>query len=96
VSPLAPPSAGGLVEVVDVVRWVSANGMKPVLVGLVAGLAGAVTVATALRSVLFQISPFDPLALGAVVAALVIASGAACYLPARRAAAPDPMLALRQ
>jgi putative ABC transport system permease protein len=79
----------------DVMRWVFASGMRPVLIGLGLGLVGALVVASALRSLLFEVAPADPLALGTVTVVLLLASGAACYLPARRAAAMDPIIALR-
>jgi putative ABC transport system permease protein len=79
----------------DVMRWVFANGMAPVLIGVGAGLTAAVATAVALRSSLFGISPTDPLALGTVALVLLATSGLACYLPARRAAALDPIAALR-
>jgi predicted permease len=79
----------------DVMRWVFGEGMKPVVIGLAAGIAGAVGVAAALRSLLFGITATDPVALSGVVVLLLVTSGFACYLPARRAAALDPMVALR-
>jgi putative ABC transport system permease protein len=79
----------------DVLRWVFANGMQPVAIGLILGLAGAVAIAASLRSLLYGIGPADPISLGAVIATLLAASGLACYLPARRAANLDPMRALR-
>jgi predicted permease len=79
----------------DVMRWVFASGMRPVLVGLAAGLAGTMLVARIFRSLLFGITPADPLSLGTVVVILMFTAGLACYLPARRAAALDPMIALR-
>ena len=79
----------------DVMRWVFAKGMQPVLIGLVAGLVAAVAIARAARTLLFGITPTDPLSLGAVVAVLLLTSALACYLPARRAAALDPITALR-
>jgi putative ABC transport system permease protein len=73
----------------DVVRWVPVSGMRPVLIGLVAGLGGAVSVATALRSLLFEVTPTDPISIAGVALVLLLASGLACYLPARRAARLD-------
>jgi predicted permease len=80
---------------IDVLRWVLTSGMQPVLGGLVVGLAAAIAAARTLRSLLYGVSPVDPPALGAVVIVLLSASGLACYLPARRAAALDPTIALR-
>jgi putative ABC transport system permease protein len=79
----------------DVVRWVFSSGMRPALIGLGAGLAGAIAIATGLRSLLFGITPADPVSLGGVALVLLVSSGLACYLPARRAARLDPMMALR-
>ena len=80
----------------DLMRWVFVSGMRPVIGGLAVGLGGAVAVAVILRSLLFEISPADPLSLGTVVGVLVAVSCLACYLPARRAAGIDPMVTLRQ
>jgi putative ABC transport system permease protein len=79
----------------DILRWVFSQGMRPVLIGLAAGLAGAIAIATALRSLLFEIAPTDPVSLGSVALILLLTSGLACYLPARRAARMDPITALR-
>jgi hypothetical protein len=79
----------------DVMRSVFAGGMRPVLIGLAAGVVASVAVASALRSLLFGITPADPASLGTVVLVLLPTSGLACYLPARRAAALDPIVALR-
>jgi predicted permease len=79
----------------DVMRWVFASGMRPVLIGLGIGLAATIAIARALRGVLFGITPTDPLSLSIVVAVLLVTSGLACYLPARRAASLDPITALR-
>jgi putative ABC transport system permease protein len=79
----------------DVMRWVFAGGMRPVLIGLAAGLVSAIAIARTLRSVLFQVGPADSLSLGLVVFVLLLTSALACYLPARRAAGMDPVIALR-
>ena len=79
----------------DVMRWVFSDGMRPVVAGLIAGLAASVAIARAVQSLLFGVAPADPISLGMVVLALLFTSGLACYLPARRAAALDPMTALR-
>jgi putative ABC transport system permease protein len=80
---------------IDVLRSVMSSGMQPVAIGLAAGLGSAVVAATLLRSLLFGVAPIDPISTGAVVLVLLTASGLACYLPARRAAALDPVTALR-
>ena len=79
----------------DVMRSVFANGMKPALCGLAVGLIGTVAAARAVRGVLFGIAPTDPVSLGAVALVLLLTSTIACYVPSRRAASLDPMVALR-
>ena len=64
-------------------------------IGLSLGMAGAVGVGRLLRSLLAQTSANDPLTLAVITTLFVIVSLAACYVPARRATAVDPMSALR-
>jgi putative ABC transport system permease protein len=64
-------------------------------VGVIAGLAGALATSRVLRSLLFQVSPIDPLTLAGVCVLLVAVATLAGYLPARRAARIDPVEALR-
>ena len=59
------------------------------------GLPAAVAAATATRSLLFGIAPLDPVALFATSAALLVTAAIACYVPARRAARVDAVVALR-
>lgn len=49
-----------------------------------------------MRGVLIEISPFDPLTLGAVAAGLALFASAACYVPARRVGLIEPARALRE
>ena len=64
-------------------------------VGVIAGLAGAAALAPLMGSMLFGVGPFDPVTYAAVSAVLVIAASAASYVPARRAARVNPLVALR-
>jgi len=79
----------------DIVRLVFGRGLAMAGVGLVIGLAGSIGTAQLLRSFLFQITPADPLTLGAAGVLMALAALAACYLPARRAASADPITVLR-
>jgi len=79
----------------EVHRMVIRQGMRLALSGVVIGLVGASVVSRALASVLFGISAADSLIYASVSILLVVVALAACYLPARRAARVDPMIALR-
>jgi putative ABC transport system permease protein len=79
----------------EVLRMVLRQGMAPVIAGLVAGSAGALLVGRYLGSLLFQVSPRDPLAFGVSGAVLLAVSIAACLIPARRATRVNPIEALR-
>jgi len=76
-------------------RMVIRQGMAPVLGGLVLGLAGALAGGHVLRGLLFGVGTSDPATFAAVTFFLVAVALAATYLPARRAARSDPMIALR-
>jgi ABC-type antimicrobial peptide transport system permease subunit len=71
------------------------QGMSLALVGVVIGLLGALGLTHALRGLLFEVTPTDPLTFAGVAAVLGTAAFVATYLPARRAAHVDPMVALR-
>jgi putative ABC transport system permease protein len=82
-------------KTVDVVRLVVSQGLRLVAIGLAVGLAGAITVARLLEKLLFGISPWDFNAYLGAIAALGIAAVLAILLPAIRAAAVNPLIALR-
>jgi predicted permease len=79
----------------DVLRMVVGQGMKVVLVGVVLGLLGAMALSTALGSLLYDVSVMDPVAFLGTAAILVLVALVANYIPARRGARVDPMVALR-
>jgi putative ABC transport system permease protein len=80
----------------DIVRSVLGGAMRYILIGIAIGIAGAIVMTQGLAHLLTQLSPNDPVALGAAVAVLVSAAFAGCYLPARRAMRVDPAIALRR
>jgi len=71
------------------------DGLLPVLLGAVAGLGAALALARMVSSLLFQVSPYNPAIVAGAVCVLVAVGTVACLLPARRAAAVEPMRALR-
>jgi predicted lysophospholipase L1 biosynthesis ABC-type transport system permease subunit len=79
----------------DVVALVVRQGLGLALFGCVLGIIGAIAGAQLIASLLYGITPTDPLTLVAVVGLLLGVAFLACWLPARRAARIDPMLALR-
>jgi predicted permease len=79
----------------DVLGLVIGHGMQLTLAGVVLGVAGAVAVGRLLAGLLFEIRPFDPITLVSVPILLLAVALFACWLPARRAAALDPVEALR-
>jgi ABC-type antimicrobial peptide transport system permease subunit len=80
----------------DVMRLVLKEGLLQALAGLAIGLPGAVLLMRSLRSMLYGISPADPLTLGVAAILLLAAALLACLVPARRAMRVDPAVALRQ
>jgi putative ABC transport system permease protein len=71
-------------------------GLRLVAIGLVVGIPASFAATRLLRSQLFGVTPADPLAYLAVAVMLSLVALFACYVPARRAAAVDPIIALRQ
>jgi putative ABC transport system permease protein len=80
----------------DVLVLVVREGMSMTALGLAGGVVNALWVSTFLASVLFGVTPHDPLTLSGVAAALCVASLVAVVIPAVRAASTDPVVAIRQ
>ena len=97
--PCAPPAIGVRMALGagrrDVARLVFRQGFGWVLIGVTLGIGGALAVAKALRTLVYDINPPNPLALAAATGAVVLAAALACWLPARRAAQVEPSEALR-
>jgi putative ABC transport system permease protein len=79
----------------DVLRMVLIEGLKPTLVGIAVGAAGALLAARLLEKLVYGVKASDPLTLGVVAATLLMVSTAASLLPAWRAARLDPVTVLR-
>jgi putative ABC transport system permease protein len=79
----------------DIAALVVGQALRFALPGCLAGLAAALAAGPALRSLLFGITPTDPLTLTGATALLILAILVAAFLPAHRASAVDPSLLLR-
>ncbi|HET7101049.1 MAG TPA: FtsX-like permease family protein, partial [Terriglobia bacterium] len=79
----------------DVLKMVIGQGLKLAMIGVVIGTAGALALTRFLSSLLYGVKPTDPLTFIAVSLILIAVALLACYIPARRAAKVDPMVALR-
>ncbi|HKW02936.1 MAG TPA: FtsX-like permease family protein, partial [Vicinamibacterales bacterium] len=80
----------------DVLRNILGQGLVTITIGVVAGVLGALALTRWLQSMLFGVTPTDPVAFAAVVAVLVVVATLACYVPARRGTRINPVEALRQ
>ena len=78
-----------------VVRLMLGSALTPLAAGIVAGVAGAIFGVRSLSTLLFGVSPLDPLAFAAATLVIVAVALLAGYIPARRATRVDPLLALR-
>jgi predicted permease len=78
-----------------VLQLVFGQGFVLLVVGTVIGLAGAFALTRLMHSLLFEITPTDPLTYSSVVILLAAVALLACYIPARRATKVDPLVALR-
>lgn len=79
----------------DVVKLVLGRGVRLVLIGVVVGTAGAVASTRLVSSLLFGVSALDPLVFALAATLLALVGISASYLPARKATAVDPIVALR-
>jgi putative ABC transport system permease protein len=79
----------------EVLWMVGTMGLRLITVGSTLGLVGSLVAAHVLSSQLPYVSPHDPLTFIAVIAVMMLVGIAACYVPARRAANVDPLVALR-
>jgi putative ABC transport system permease protein len=79
----------------DLYRLVLGRGLTLTFIGLAVGLIGAFSASRVLQALLYETSAFDPVAFGGMTAILATTALVACLLPARRAAAADPLIALR-
>jgi putative ABC transport system permease protein len=79
----------------DVVRMVVGRAVLLAAAGVAVGLVAALGLTRLLTGLLYGVSPTDPQVYGAIAALLVLVAALASFVPARRAARVDPMLALR-
>ncbi len=79
----------------DVLRLVLTQAAKLVLSGTAIGVILALVMARALKSLIYEVSPTDPLIFTAIGLSVIAVAIFACYVPARKATEADPMIALR-
>jgi putative ABC transport system permease protein len=79
----------------QVIGLILSQGMRLVLLGLVAGLGLAAALSRFIRSLLYQVEPLDPLVFAAVPVLFVLVALIACLAPSLRASGVDPLVALR-
>jgi ABC-type antimicrobial peptide transport system permease subunit len=82
-------------RVEDIRKMIFSEGMLPVAIGTILGLAASLALNRVLQSQLVGVSPYDPATLAAAPAILAVVALLACAIPARRAMNVDPAIALR-
>ena len=80
----------------NVLRKILGQGLATIGAGVLVGILAAIALSRTIESLLFGVTPTDPLAFAAVITLLVLTAGAACYVPARRAMNSNPLDALRE
>ena len=78
-----------------ILKMVLGQGLLTVAIGLAVGLVGSLLLTRTMRSMLFEVSPNDPVTMIGIAFLLLIIAMVASYIPARRATRVDPMIALR-
>lgn len=78
-----------------ILRMILGQGLITVVVGIAIGLVGSFFLTRTMRSLLFEVSPNDPLTIVSIVVLLILVALLASYIPARRATRVDPIVALR-
>jgi putative ABC transport system permease protein len=71
------------------------QGLGTVAIGIALGLGAALGLTRFIQSLLFETAPYEPIVYAGVAVVLLSAAALACWLPARRAAKVDPVIALR-
>jgi len=79
----------------EILRMILGQGLALALIGVLLGFLGALWLTRLLQQLLFEVTATDPLTYAGVALVLALAALVACYVPARRAARVDPMIALR-
>jgi ABC-type antimicrobial peptide transport system permease subunit len=79
----------------NILALVVMQGIRPIAIGLISGLAGSLAVNHVLQSALLQVSPGDPLTYVVASAILLAFALLGCLVPVRRAMRVDPVVALR-
>jgi putative ABC transport system permease protein len=82
-------------DALDVIRLIVAGGFRLAVLGIVMGVLGSVALMRMISTLLYGVTPTDPLAFGIVAILLCLVGLAACYIPARRASRVSPLVALR-
>jgi putative ABC transport system permease protein len=79
----------------DVLGMILRQGLRTIFIGVAVGIAGSIALTRTMQSLLFGVTPTDPVTFAAVTLLLVATALLACYIPARRATKVDPIIALR-
>ena len=79
----------------DILRLVVGQGIRLIFAGIALGLITSFALTRVITSLLYGITPTDPMTLAAVSLTLTAVALGACFVPARRATKVDPMIALR-